>query len=41
MNSSGALFYHYEEFAITPNHLVQVTMTEISEADLLALMAGL
>ena len=41
MNSAGNLAYHYEEFAITPNHIVEVTMTEISEADLLALMAGL
>ena len=41
MNSAGNLAYHYEEFAITPNHVVDVTMTEISEADLLALMAGL
>jgi hypothetical protein len=41
MNSNGAMFYHYQEFAISQNHIVQVTMTEISEADLLALMAGL
>ncbi|MCF8278197.1 MAG: hypothetical protein K9J17_15830 [Flavobacteriales bacterium] len=41
MNSEGNLAYHYEEFAITSNHVVQVTMTEISETDLLALLAGL
>ncbi len=41
MNSSGAMFYHYETFNITSGHTVQVTMEEISEADLLALMAGL
>ncbi len=41
MNSDGNLAHHYEEFVITPDHVVQVTMTEISEADLLALLAGL
>jgi hypothetical protein len=41
MNSDGNLAHHYEEFVITPDHVVQVSMTEISEADLLALLAGL
>ncbi|MCF8461920.1 MAG: hypothetical protein K9G46_14435 [Flavobacteriales bacterium] len=41
MNSSGTMFYHYQTFNITSGHTVQVTMEEISEVDLLALMAGL
>lgn len=41
MNEAGNLAYHYEAFTISPNYTVQVTMTEISEADLLALMEGL
>lgn len=41
MNADGNMAYYYQEFVITPDHVVQVTMTEISEADLLALLAGL
>lgn len=41
LNSSGNMAYHYEEFIITPNHTVEVTMQEISEADLIALLGGL
>lgn len=41
MNSAGNLAYHYEEFAISANYTVEVTMTEIAEADLIALMDGL
>jgi len=41
VGTSGTLFYHYEEFTITPNHTIQVTLQEISEADLLALLGGL
>lgn len=41
MNSEGNLAYHYDVFSITQDHTVQVTMTEISEADLIALMEGL
>ncbi len=40
-NTAGNMAYHYDEFAITENHTVQVTMTEIAEADLIALMQGL
>jgi hypothetical protein len=41
MNSSGALFHYYQEVAPAQNQVIMVTMTEISEADLIALMAGL
>jgi hypothetical protein len=41
MGESGAMYHYYEEFTVTPDHVVQVTMQEISETDLLTLLGGL
>lgn len=41
LGSSGGMYYHMEEFNVVANDTVQVTMQEISEADLLLLMGGL
>lgn len=41
MNASGNMAYHYAAFNVSANHVVDVTMEEISEADLLALLEGL
>ncbi len=40
-NSSGSMFHYYEEISVTANQTLNVTMEEISEADLITLMDGL
>lgn len=40
-NSSGSMFHYYEQLTVAANQTVNVTMTEISEADLLTLMDDL
>lgn len=40
-NSSGSMFHYYEQITVAENQTVNVTMSEISETDLLTLMDGL
>lgn len=40
-NSSGSLFHHYEQLNISQGQTVMITMQEISENNLIALMNGL
>jgi len=40
-NSSGSMFYFYQDMTVAANQTTMVTMTQISEADLLTLMDGL
>lgn len=40
-NSSGSMFHYYEQITVAANQTVNVTMSEISETDLLTLMDGL
>lgn len=40
-NSSGSMFHYYEQVTIAANQTVNVTMSEISETNLLTLMNGL
>lgn len=40
-NSSGDMFHYYEEVTLSQNQVISVTLSEITEADLIALMAGL
>jgi hypothetical protein len=41
LNSSGNMCHFYQEINVTANQTVNVTLTEIAETDLIALMAGL
>jgi hypothetical protein len=41
VGTSKTLFYQFEQFVITKNHSEQVTLQDISEADLFVMLGGL